>query len=81
MTGKNVTLPEEVSRTEAPKGDRSKACREKSAEAIVLPEWSAGRAETYGGDAEGHQNDHVKTAKFPPEGYLTNRRDGIESKR
>ena len=36
MTGKNVTLPEEVSRTVAPKGDRSKACREKSAEAIVL---------------------------------------------
>ena len=32
-----------------PKGERSKACREKSAEAIVPSEWSTGRAETYGG--------------------------------
>ena len=63
MTGKNVTLPEEVSRTPTQEGGRSKACREKSAEAIVLPKWSAGRAETYGGDAEGHQNDQAKTEK------------------
>ena len=42
------------------KGERSKACHEKSAEAIVPSKWSTGRAETYGGDAEGHQNDQAK---------------------
>lgn len=46
-----------------PKGERSKANREKSAEAIVLPKWSAGRAETYGGDAEGHRKDQAKAEK------------------
>jgi hypothetical protein len=35
----------------SPQGGRSKACREKSAEAVVLPGWLAGRAETNGGDA------------------------------
>ena len=46
-----------------PKGERSKACREKSAEAILPPKWATGRAETNGGAAEGHRKDQAKAEK------------------
>ena len=65
MTGKSVFLPEEVSRTSSPRGRRSKACREKSAEVIVPPRWSAGRTETYGGDATATETVTSKSRKSP----------------